>query len=118
MVLIEAMTAFLSLDADFFIKMITNNIFWVLGFYTAAHIVGKGKNTLYLFVLLSLYVWALLSFRHIWDFSTGLSFPFLFFVYMAILHHFVAEPHLFGKRTPIFEVGSFYVLITWFTFVL
>ncbi|GEM_PF-6942196 len=118
MVLLNALDALLSFDLGFFIDIAADKLVWIVLFYTVAHIVSKGKNTLYWLFLVTLYVWALLSFKASWGFSTGLSFPLLFFIYTAIIEHFVALPKLFGKLTPFFEIGGFYALITCFTFFL
>ena len=118
MVLLEALDALLSFDIGFFADIFSDKLVWVVLFYTVAYIVSKGRNTLHWFALVTLYVWALLSFKSSWGFATGLSFPLLFFIYMAIMEHFVALPKLLGKFTPFLEIGGFYLLITYFTFFL
>ena len=118
MVLLNALGALFSLDIGFFVDIFADKLVWVLLFYTVGHVLSKGKNTLYWFFLVTFYVWALLSFKASWGFSTGLSFPLLFFIYTMAVEHFVALPKLFGNLTPFFEIGGFYALITGFTFFL
>ena len=106
----EALNALLSLDLGWFIGITMHNLFWVFGFFVAAHIFKEGKNVLGYFLVITASVWMFFDFSNVTGWVVFGAF-FLFVLYagrMAVLM-FIEDTEFGKKNLPLVYTMYFWV---------